>query len=231
MNQYFPNGLMIGQAGRSLKLTTVQAIRNFLPNGGTPDRLASGNKENQNNKQVKNVFAGQLVALLLNVAANPGMEQATIVSQDASFNGKTIAWLIAESQAKIGSSTPVSSTLLSKLSNACEAVNLSFHGVATGYVDCQPNEARMAAEELSTKALETVVTAYPNPSNASFTLTNPSAFDVTVTVYSISGKVVTKQHILPAQSNYEFGLEYEAGMYLVEIQGTNYKNHLKLIKR
>jgi hypothetical protein len=99
----FPNGLMIGQTGRSIKLTTPQAVRNFLPNSGTPARL-TGDKTNPNNKQVKNTFAGQLVALRLNVAANPGMGAATIVSDDVLFNGKTVDDLISESQNLIGSS-------------------------------------------------------------------------------------------------------------------------------
>jgi hypothetical protein len=164
------------------------------------------------------------------VKANPGLENAVINSNN-SFNGKTVGWLIEQSQNAIGSSTNVTSTVLSGLANACEAVNVSFVNNATGYISCPSNEARMATEELATKSSGIEFTAYPNPSNTSFTITNPSNFDVTVTVYSIAGKVVTKQHILTSKSNYAFGLEYEAGMYLVEIQGTNFKDHLKVIKK
>jgi hypothetical protein len=226
----FPYGLTIGQAGRSIRLTSITAVRKFLPNSGTPARLAVGNAEDPNNKKVKNTFAGQLVALILNVKSNPGLENAVINSNN-SFNGKTVAMLIQESQNAIGSFTNLTSTILSGLANACEAVNLSFVNNATGYISCPSNEARMATEELATISSGIEFTSYPNPSNTSFTITNPSNFDVTVTVYSIVGKVVTKQHILPSKSNYSFGLEYEAGMYLVEIQGNNFKDQLKVIKK
>ncbi|MBF6640239.1 T9SS type A sorting domain-containing protein, partial [Flavobacterium sp. J49] len=234
LNQHFPNGVLIGKPGRSLRLTTVTAIRNFLPNGGTPDRLANSNQVNRTNSQVKNVFAGQLVALLLNVAANPGMENATIVSQDLSLNGRTIGWLIEESQSKIGSSTVVSGALLSKLSNACEAVNVSFNGSVTGYISCSFVQSKIGDETNTTVTNDNnkhAITAYPNPSNTTFTLNNPTTLDMKVTIYDISGKILVKEFLLSSQSNYEFGTDYKAGMYLVEIAGADYKKYLKLIKK
>ena len=236
LSQHFPNGVLIGKTGRSLRLTTVAAIRNFLPNGGNPARLANGNQVNRTNNQVKNVFAGQLVALLLNVAANPGMENATIVSQDLSLNGRTIGWLIEESQSKIGSSNAVSAALLTKLSNSCEAVNVSFNGTVTGYVACTSVESKIVDETntANTNANENnkhAITAYPNPSNATFTLNNSTTLDIKVTIYDISGKVLVKEFLVSSQSNYEFGADYKAGMYLVEVTGTAYKKYLKLIKK
>ncbi|WP_333696801.1 T9SS type A sorting domain-containing protein, partial [Flavobacterium sp.] len=232
LQHHFPNGLVIGKPGRSITLNSVSAIRNFLPNSGTPDRLASGNQLNPNNKKVKNVFAGQLVALLLNVAANPGMENATLVTNNL-YNGKTIAWLINEAQAKIGSSTALNSTIYSQLSDACEAVNLSFHNGNTGYVDCtqsiRRDNVQPKTDSFSDELLNTIV-IYPNPSRNQFMIHNPFSTEIRFNIYNLSGQLIEERNSKAANSSFEFGETYPCGVYLVEITIGSAQKIVKLVK-
>jgi hypothetical protein len=225
----FPNGLMIGQPGRSITFTSVAAIRNFIPNGGTPARLAVGNFINRTNKQVKNNFAGQLVALILNVAANPGLEHAVINSNN-SFNGKTVGWLVQESQNAIGSSANLSSTILSNLANACEAVNVSFVNGSTGYISC----ATVASRTISQPAEgnETLqVQVYPNPTAEVFHLENRSTIEVSVTVYTLQGVRLEAGLILAPYSSLTLGENYPAALYLIEVTAHNKQHFIKVIKK
>ncbi|MCU0359933.1 MAG: T9SS type A sorting domain-containing protein [Bacteroidia bacterium] len=64
-NGAFPNGLTIG-CNNTLSLTSVVEVKNFLPSSGTPTSLPAGITLNPGNTY-NNTFAGQLVALKLNV--------------------------------------------------------------------------------------------------------------------------------------------------------------------
>jgi len=225
----FPNGLMIGKTGRSIRFTSISAIRNFLPNGGTPARLASGNFINRTNNQVKNVFAGQLVALLLNVAANPGLENA-IINANNSFNGKTVAWLIQESQNVIGSSSNISGTTLSALSNACEAVNVSFVNNSTGFISCAPVASRTLSQPSEVNEI-LQVQVYPNPTFEVFHLENRSSTEVAVTVYTLQGVRLEAGLVLAPYSSLTLGDNYPAAMYIIEVAAQNKKQFIKVIKK
>ncbi|MBX7240827.1 MAG: hypothetical protein K1X92_03695 [Bacteroidia bacterium] len=62
----FPSGLVIGcKDGNSLTLTSAENIRKFLPQGGTAKALSTSYV---NPVDLNNVFAGQVVALNLNVS-------------------------------------------------------------------------------------------------------------------------------------------------------------------
>ena len=62
----FPNGLQIG-CTNTLLLTSANAVRNFLPQSTTPKALPSGNLIDPNSNTYKNILAGQLVSLALNI--------------------------------------------------------------------------------------------------------------------------------------------------------------------
>jgi len=94
-----------------------------------------------------------------------------------------------------------------------------------------PSSPDTTENEMPTNSAGIIVTAYPNPSDASFFLKNISDTDLMVSIYTASGQLVAKPIKVMAQSTYEFGSDYKSGMYVVEVLGTNYKDYLKLIKK
>jgi formylglycine-generating enzyme len=70
----------IGTTARGYEFTTADAVRAFLPNGGTPKALTTGGVviDPKRTKSTDNTFAGHLLALTLNLQINPGMEDAMI---------------------------------------------------------------------------------------------------------------------------------------------------------
>ena len=83
-------------------------------------------------------------------------------------------------------------------------------------------------------SIEFNLRAYPNPSNAQFTLqmTSSNKQDkVQVRIMDMSGRVVQAFNNLSANQTIQVGASYRPGMYIVEmIQGENRKQ-LKLIKQ
>lgn len=123
----FPHGLTIGEEGRSVTLTTVAAVRAFLPNGGTPTRLTEGDYQNLNNKHVKNVLAGQVTAAMLNVALNPGIT-AAVLQGHLPYAGYTVQDVINMANAALGADDchMPSKHIYSQLTEALDAINQSF---------------------------------------------------------------------------------------------------------
>jgi hypothetical protein len=65
----FPSGAVIGDAcGFKLTFTTAAAVRAFLPQGGTPRALTASDTPTTNPTKKFTVFAGQILALTINVA-------------------------------------------------------------------------------------------------------------------------------------------------------------------
>src|SRR5262249_50029390 len=62
----FPSGVTIGGSPFSLLFTSAQAVRNFLPQGGPPSFL-NVSAVNPTSRTAAGVFAGQVLALKLNV--------------------------------------------------------------------------------------------------------------------------------------------------------------------
>jgi hypothetical protein len=74
--------------------------------------------------------------------------------------------------------------------------------------------------------------AYPNPSNASFTLSLEgfnSSEKVTVTVTDLLGRIVYQVQGI-AKSTYEFGNKFMTGVYNVQVIQGNERKTLKLVK-
>ncbi len=102
----FPNGLTIG-CDNTLKLTSADAVREFLPSGSTPSALPAGQLINPD---YNNVFAGQLVAATLNVgfdANDPNFSSSDVhltdlVYNNGIFQGMTVGQVLAEANASIG---------------------------------------------------------------------------------------------------------------------------------
>lgn len=136
----FPAGLTVG-CTKTIKLTSAQAVTNFLPQGGAPKAITT----NYMNPTAKiTVFAGQVVALKLSVVfdeydANFGAGTDLLknrVITSGTFQGWTVGQLLAEAEKKLGGcASPYSVT---QLNDAVDAVNNNYvDGTANlGFLDC-----------------------------------------------------------------------------------------------
>ena len=138
----FPNGLTIGCAGgNTLKLTTSAAVEAFLPSGSTPSVL--NNNYLNPGGTYNNIFAGQLVALTLNVvfdaydpnfAASGGTLGSQIIASGP-FANMTINQLITAANQVIGGCSNTYSP--SALNSALTSLNENFDaGCNKGFVNC-----------------------------------------------------------------------------------------------
>ncbi len=144
----FPTGLTIGcSTGFTLRLTTAQAVQDFLPSGSTPSALPS-NQVNPGNSY-RNVLAGQLVALTLSLrfdqydanfgGSNGYLGDQTIAS--GTFAGMTITQVVAIANQVIGGCSTAYS--FSSVNQVLSSLNENFDGGSNhGFVNCsQPDIA------------------------------------------------------------------------------------------
>jgi len=226
----FPSGLYIGVSGRSILLTTAAAVKSFLPNSGTAVRLTQ-NWINPTNRTLKNTLAGQLVALRLNMAYNPGLATAIVSSTDI-YNGWTVQQLFNEANSKISSSTAISSSVLSSLSSACEKVNLSYHqGSVSGYVICSTSPVRLFSETDYVGAI--TFQLFPNPSSSYVNLIieslNTDNF-TQVSVFNLTGQLVEQVLNIPSGEVIMLGHALSPGVYLVNIQNGTERRTVRFVK-
>lgn len=126
-NAVFPSGLTMGYTGKNtLKLTSAQAVLDFLPSSGTPAVLPSGTTTNPGSSY-SNAFAGQLAAAMLNVGfdnydanfSSNSQPLGTTVMSTGTFKNWTVNAVILEANNTIGgfSSTYSASTLTTALNS------------------------------------------------------------------------------------------------------------------
>ena len=127
-----PTYLTIGCTNK-LQLTSASAVRAFLPNGTTPYVLPAGTLVNRTKNNYSNVFAGQLVALALNLRFDtniPSFGSSTtnlkdLIIASGPFMGKTVQFLFDEANKKIGGCTAFNATL-SQYTTAIDNVNRNY---------------------------------------------------------------------------------------------------------
>lgn len=133
----FPNGLEIG-CNNKLRLTTAQAVTDFLPSGSSASALPSGTLTNPGSGY-NNVLAGQLVAATLSItfdAYDTDFGSNASLLRDArigsgTFQGWSVQQVIAEANRKIGGCTSAYS--FSDLNAALSRINENFvDGNVTG---------------------------------------------------------------------------------------------------
>ncbi len=205
----FPTGLLIGCAGgNTLKLTSAQAVTNFLPSGSTPRALPTGNLVNPTRANYFNVFAGQLVALTLNVkmdAAILNFAPANLNLKDlyitqGVFIGLTVNQLLVEANKKIGGCSRTSYSL-SQFNEAADKINNSFDGgkVINDYLSCQPPSKLTCriANIQPVDQLDFKIMLSPNPARYESTLTMDGTIGqvVTISIYDLSGKLLNTEKI------------------------------------
>ncbi|MEW6004452.1 MAG: SdrD B-like domain-containing protein [Stygiobacter sp.] len=128
-NTVFPNGLTIG-VNKTLKLTSSEKVKNFLPQGGTAGTFS------QNYVDVTStsagVLAGQLVALKLNVEFSAAGKLGTNSTKlgdlqiaSGPFSGKTVNEFLLLAETAIGGGS-LNGFTLSQFNDAATAINENF---------------------------------------------------------------------------------------------------------
>jgi len=69
--------IIIGTQANNYKFTSVEGIQQAMPSSGTP-RSIDGSSTNPKGGVTKNTFAGQLLAVTLDVVYNPGLQNNTL---------------------------------------------------------------------------------------------------------------------------------------------------------
>ncbi|MBU2447491.1 MAG: CIA30 family protein [Bacteroidetes bacterium] len=141
-SQVFPSGLVVGGT-KTLKLTSASKVRDFLPQGG----IAAALDKNYTDPSTTSagVFAGQVVALKLNVAFSDagvlgvnGVKLGELVVTQGTLAGKTVYEVLNIANVLLGGGT--SSYTITQLYEAATKINENFDDgkVNKGYLDCPP---------------------------------------------------------------------------------------------
>ncbi|MFZ9943288.1 MAG: T9SS type A sorting domain-containing protein [Bacteroidia bacterium] len=152
----FPTGLEIGCTNK-LRLTSALAVRSYLPQTSTPNKLPSGTLVNPSRSAHKNVFAGQLVTLALNLRfdeydANFGSSLGRLrdlyIAQGP-FLGWTVGQLYDQANRKIGGCTAANFSF-ADYNNAVDMVNRNYdNGLVMGnYLVCELKISGIKADAL-----------------------------------------------------------------------------------
>lgn len=247
----FPNGLVVGSCGRTLKFTSASAIQNFLPSGGTPRVLNAGTLVNPTISSYSNTLAGQAVALTLNVtfdANNSGFAPASsllgnLIISSGPFAGWSVYQLLAEANNVLGGCSINNS--ISSINNALDAVNRNYDGglVNLGYLACPCQRRNTIFDNTADGTLDAAIVnfvSYPNPfkDNATIEFTLNYNSNVSVEVYNVSGQLMGNIYAgnVSADQMYSvnFNAEnYKAGIYFLRLvtDRSVYNNKIMLMNK
>jgi hypothetical protein len=98
--------------------------------------------------------------------------------------------------------------------------------------DSKYSKTDLALQEQSLIGGENLI-SYPNPTSSQFNIKLESANlkdAISITVYSINGKVVEKKQNLTAGQIIQLGASYRLGVYILEMIQGNLRKELKLVK-
>jgi hypothetical protein len=189
----FPNGLEIGCNNRKLRLTSAEAVRNYLPAGGPAGKLPAGTLVNPT--KYKNVLAAQLVTATLSVgldARDPifGIANMTLgaaIIQQGPFAGLTVQQLLDAANAFIGDCGGNGHSA-SAYNEALSAINENYVDGTTdnGFLGCGAMGEKMLSQEL-------VASVHPNPASSTLFIWLNSKHDATVGMEMLdaTGRVVS----------------------------------------
>ncbi len=143
-DEVFPSGLVIG-GNFTLTLTTAEAIKDFIPSGGTANAL-NQNYTNPTSPTSAGVLADQLLAATLNVYFHDAGFLGTnstnlgdLVFNGGDFDGMSIYAFLTLANAAIGG-TPNPNYSYSQINDAATKINENFDNgtVNKGYFTCAP---------------------------------------------------------------------------------------------
>jgi hypothetical protein len=135
----YPSGVSIGAGTKVVTFTTSDAIKNFLPAGGTAGVLAASATNPK--KTAAGVFAGQVLAMQLNLDfSNAGITKADLGG--LVYHGYTVTAIMAAANHVLGGNTAVLAqygfSSISQLNNVIDSFNRNFDNgtVNLGVLSC-----------------------------------------------------------------------------------------------
>jgi len=140
----FPGGVEVGIAGSdglSMKFSSAFAVQDYLPAGGTPDKLTADLLDPTNSSS--GVFGGQVLALKLNIALSdagatpPGLADLFYRNPGDALHGYTVRQILAAAETALGGGALPTGYNYADLSTLCDNLNLSWHNVTTE--GCEPS--------------------------------------------------------------------------------------------
>lgn len=221
--------------GYTITLNSVQAVRDFLPQGGTPAALT---QNYVNLSSHITVLAGQLLSVHFAImfdacdsnlsASNSPLKDQVYVVQNSPFYGWNIQ-AIHDTAMKIlaGCSSAYSP---SQINGALTDINENYDGGQNhGKFECP---ASATVSSVSTVSAEKRMSVFPNPFNNSFTLDTKGESGLNVIVRDITGKVLASYENVSDKLKIES--DFEAGIYFVVIDnpvnGTREIIHIVSVK-
>lgn len=235
----FPTGLEIGCTNK-LKLTSWQAVVDFLPSGSTARALPAGTLTNPG-ASYTNVLAGQLVAATINVRmdsvfasfAPSSGNLGNLVIASGPFSGWTVNMLIAEANKAIGGCGSTYS--FSAINNALNLFNNNYDGGY--YFGVAPNRCFLSCPIDGTSGSLRIaenghliddvndLMVYPNPAHDKITIKFSSLDEgmVSIDIIGLNGEVVRNAINQPVGNgeNFENTIDVSdltPGVYVIRFQ-------------
>ena len=137
----FPKGIVIG-CDKTIKLTTAQAVTDFLPQGGTPAVLTKNYTDTQ---EKITVLAGQILTLTISVKLDSAIENfssaktkiAELIITSGDFKGKTVVEVLEEANKVLGGCQ--SKYTPTQINDVISKINENFEGGTNkGFLECPP---------------------------------------------------------------------------------------------
>jgi uncharacterized repeat protein (TIGR01451 family) len=149
----FPNGIIIG-CDKTIKLSSAQAVTDFLPQGGSPAVLT---KSYVDTKEKISVLAGQVLALTISVKLDSAIDDfgsseknlGHLLIKEGTFQGWTVAEVLAEANKILGGCKSEYSP--SQINDIIGKINENFVDGKTnkGFLSCpEPQETDLAIEKI-----------------------------------------------------------------------------------
>ncbi|MCB0764697.1 MAG: T9SS type A sorting domain-containing protein, partial [Flavobacteriales bacterium] len=201
----YPGHISIGCGFRRLRLTSAQAVTDFLPSSGWSDQLPFGFMTDPA-WNYGNLFAGELVALKLTVRFDelyPDFSGSStllknMVIASGPFAGWSVQQLINESDRKIGGCSNTYSA--NDLNAAITEINDGYQGgdMDSGFLVCPTNsviQAGLPVDEPDSWEDALGVQAFPNPFQGATTLSISGANGdavTTIEIHTLQGVLVER---------------------------------------
>jgi hypothetical protein len=225
-NTAFPHGLTVGST-YTIKLSTPQDVTSFLPSGGQAKALTQ-NYVNPTN--LKNVLAGQLVALTLSVTFDQmdpnfgpaGIHLGDMLIGSGPFSGWTVSAFLAEANKVLGG--VASSYTVQQVLETATAINENYvDGKSDNHFLVCPN-SMVTSRTILAGGMELQSAGYrvgPNPSTGRFVIVLPEELrNASVVVTNASGVVIERRAAVsrPGGQTMQLDLSGRAnGFYIVRI--------------
>jgi type IX secretion system substrate protein/SprB-like repeat protein len=236
----FPNGLTLG-CNNTLELTSAQGVCDFLPSGKKPKALPAGTIVDPG-KTYRNVLAGQLVALIINVTFDAYDEGFSVADGDlgdqiilsGTFAGWTVYNFLDEANDFMGGCS--SNYSASQFNSTASAINENYvdGNSDLGFLDC-PDKKRSstAAPQLDESPLRASV--FPNPfsSNSNLEISVEKDDEILVELYSYMGQKIDEIYNGTISANDVMLINIEAdnlstGVYFARISSNGVVENIKL---